>query len=153
MFFKKSKRLQFRRKSLTSTRYPHVSRLENSKKSEKFQEPMANPANFATGREKGVAAYANRVEALRATGTCRTLLILNTCFLVLAGSTPTRGEWSLYTAIPPIFLFAAISLPRSAEPCFVSNGLSGSKSPPFDLFIASYYYLIFNYTIFRFRVS
>lgn len=62
---------------------------------------MANPANFATGREKGVAAYANRVEALRATGTCRTLLILNTCFLVLAGSTPTRGEWSLYTATPP----------------------------------------------------
>lgn len=64
-------------------------------------------------------AYANPVEALQASGTCRTLLILNTCFLVLAGSAPTRGEWSLYAILPslslslyppPIFLFVAISL-------------------------------------------
>lgn len=32
MFFKKSKRLQFRRKSLTSTRYPHVSHFRKFEK-------------------------------------------------------------------------------------------------------------------------
>lgn len=91
---------------------------------------MANPANF--GREKeGVAAYANRVEALRATGTCRTLLILNTCFLVLAGSTPTRGEWSLYTATR---LSIRGHFSPAIEPSFVSNGFRTVLPPLYPLY-------------------
>ena len=70
-------------------------------------------------------AYANVVEALRASGTCRTRLILNTCFLVLAGSTPTRREWSLYGIVLslslPLLPFASISLERCD--CETSRGL------------------------------
>lgn len=33
-------------------------------------------------------------------GTCRARLILNTCFLVLAGPVPMRGEWSLCSIMP-----------------------------------------------------
>lgn len=55
------------------------------------------------------------VEALQASGTCRTLLILNTCSLVLAGSTPTRGEWSLYGIPLPL----SLSLPPP-RPSFYS---------------------------------
>lgn len=62
------------------TRIPRVSRGEREREN----------------RDGVNRAYANPVEALQASGTCRTLLILNTCSLVLAGSTPTRGEWSLY---------------------------------------------------------
>lgn len=79
-------------------------------------------SKIKTGKEKGREnrsgvnrAYADPAEALQASGTCRTLLISNTCSLVLAGSTPTRGEWSLYDILSPhpaVFLFAAISLPN-----------------------------------------
>lgn len=37
---------------------------------------------------------------LASSGTCRARLILNTCFLVLAGPVPMRGEWSLCSIMP-----------------------------------------------------
>ncbi|KAL2736004.1 hypothetical protein V1478_002688 [Vespula squamosa] len=36
---------------------------------------------------------------LASSGTCRAQLILNTCFLVLAGSVPSCGEWSLWNIV------------------------------------------------------
>ena len=81
------------------TRIPRVSRGEREREN----------------RDGVNRAYANPVEALRASGTCRTLLILNTCSLVLAGSTPTRGEWSLYGIPLPL----SLSLPP-LRPSFYS---------------------------------
>lgn len=37
---------------------------------------------------------------LASSGTCRARLILNTCFLVLAGPVPMRREWSLCSIMP-----------------------------------------------------
>lgn len=45
-------------------------------------------------------AYANLLGLLSSSGTCRARLILNTCFLVLPGSAPVRGEWSLCSIMP-----------------------------------------------------
>ena len=94
-------------------------------------------------------AYANVVEALRTSSTCRSRLILNTCFLVLAGSTPTRREWSLYgiVSLPSshslslslslyLRVFCSdVAIVKLVEPISVPSEWSAFKWPRNDWFL------------------
>lgn len=138
MFFKKSKRLQFRRKSLTSTRYPHVSRFRKFEKIGEIPGTDGKSREFRNREGEGGGGVCKPGRSFASHWHLSYPANLEHVFPCVGWLHANARRMVIVHSYPPlpIFLFAAISLPRSAEPCFVSNGLSGSKSPPFDLFIA-----------------